>query len=258
VPLSLAGRVVAVTRLAGGEDALADRLRALGAEVLEAPAIALAPPASWQPLDAALLALDRTAWIAFASANAAERTLERARTLGLPDAALARPALAAVGAATAERLARLLRAPDLVPAVATGAALAGALGPRVRGLRVLVPRAEEGRAELVEGLAAAGAEVVAPSVYRTVPASPETLAPLARALTVGGVDAVAFASPSAARSVAAAVGAGLLRRALLAAIGPSTSDALRALGLEPGVQPERASGVALAEAIARRLGPRPE
>jgi uroporphyrinogen-III synthase len=254
--LSLAGRVVAVTRLAGGEDSLADRLRALGAEVLEAPAIALAPPASWEPLDAALSALDRTGWIAFASANAAERTLERARALGIPAAALARPRLAAVGAATAERVARLLRPPDLVPAIATGAALAEALGPRVRGVRVLVPRAEDGRAELTEGLAAAGAEVDAPAAYRTVPAPAEALAPLALALAAGRVDAVAFASPSAVRSVASALGAELLRRAVLASIGPTTSDALRALGLEPAVEPARAGGAALAEAIAERIGPR--
>ncbi|HET9598883.1 MAG TPA: uroporphyrinogen-III synthase, partial [Anaeromyxobacteraceae bacterium] len=82
--LSLRGRVVAVTRLPGAEDALSERLRALGADVLEAPAIALAPPPSWAPLDAALAALERTAWIAFASGSAADRTAARAADLGLP------------------------------------------------------------------------------------------------------------------------------------------------------------------------------
>jgi uroporphyrinogen-III synthase len=126
----------------------------------------------------------------------------------------------------------------------------------VRGARVLVPRADDGRPELVEGLAAAGADVVAPSVYRTTAAPPEALAPLARALAGGGVDAVAFLSPSAVRSVAAAVPPALLARACLAAIGPTTADALRAVGLEPGAQPARASGAALADAIAERIGPR--
>lgn len=247
-----------VTRPAGGADALADRLRELGAEVRELPAIALGPPADPGPLDAALRALDRFDWVVLASAACVERVAARLGELGIPVAALAGRALAAVGPATAARLAADVRAPDLVPAEATGAALAAALGPRVRGRRVLVPRPAEGRPELVEGLAQAGAEVVAVEAYRTAPAPPEALAPLAGWLRAGEVDAVALASPSAARAVAAALGTqrGLLERALLAAIGPTTAEALRALGLSPGVVPTRHTGLDLADAIAAELGPR--
>jgi uroporphyrinogen-III synthase len=256
--LSLAGRRVAVTRGAGGDDALSTRLRELGAEVLEAPAIALGPPSSYAPLDEALRALDRTDWIAFASANAVERTVARAAELGLAPAALARPRLAAVGAATARRLTRLVRAPDLVPPEARGEALAAALAPSVRGRRVLVPRAEEGRPELLAGLGQAGAEVIAPPVYRTIPASPAALAPLVEALAAGELDAIAFASPSAVRSVIAALGAraGLLAGIALAAIGPTTAAELAAAGFAGALQPERATGAGLAEAIAEHLGPK--
>jgi uroporphyrinogen-III synthase/uroporphyrinogen III methyltransferase/synthase len=254
--LSLAGRRVAVTR-AGGDDALSRRLRELGAEVLEAPSIALAPPASFDELDAALRALGDTDWIAFASASAVERTVVRAAQLGIARAELARPRLAAVGRATAERLSQLVRSPDLVPGEARGEALAAALAPEVRGRRVLVPRAQEGRPELVEGLAGAGAVVVAPAAYRTVAAPPEALAPLARALNERAVDAVLFASPSAVRSVAAALGvsAPLLGQVLLAAIGPTTATELRAHGFAAILQPTTASADALAEAVAAQLGP---
>lgn len=255
--LSLAGRRVAVTR-AAGDDALTRRLRQLGAEVLEAPSIALAPPASFDELDAALRALDAVDWIAFASATAVERTVARAAQLGVPRAALARPRLAAVGPATAERLAALVRPPDLVPAEARGEALAAALAAAVRGRRVLVPRAQEGRPELVDGLARAGAAVAAPAAYRTVPAPPEALAPLAAALAEGRVEAVLFASPSAVRSVAAALGvrAPLLARAVLAAIGPTTAAELRSHGFGDVLLPASASAEALADAVAARLGPR--
>jgi uroporphyrinogen-III synthase/uroporphyrinogen III methyltransferase/synthase len=69
------------------------------------------------------------------------------------------------------------------------------------------------------------------------------------------VDAVAFASPSAVAAVVAglAAEAPLLRRVVLAAIGPTTADALRAAGLEPGAQPVRHTGLDLADAIAARL-----
>jgi uroporphyrinogen-III synthase len=256
---SLSGRRVAVTRPRGDEDALSARLVELGAELLEAPAISIAPPASFEGLDRALDSLEGTAWIVFASVNAVERTVARAARRAVPAAALGRPRLAAIGAATAARLARLLRPPDLLPPEARGEALAAALAPAVRGLRVLVPRAEEGRPELVEGLERAGAEVVSPVAYRTEAASAESLAPLAAALGAGAIDAVTFASPSAVRAVVTALGpaARLLPRAVLAAIGPTTAAELRAHGLPVTVQPPRSSGAALADELARVLGPRP-
>ena len=81
---------------------------------------------------------------------------------------------------------------------------------------------------------------------------------LVDALHAGEVDAVAFASPSAVRSVVAAVGEERARLAALplAAIGPTTAEALRAAGLEVAVEPARATARDLADAIAARLGAR--
>jgi uroporphyrinogen-III synthase len=253
----LDGRVVAVTRGKAGEDALSARLRELGAEVLEVPAISTAAPSSWEALDAALAELAQFDWVAFASATAVDATLARLAALGLPPPAVG-TRLAAVGKATAERLADRLRAADLVPGSATGAALAAAMAPRMRGRRVLVPRAEEGRVELLEGLAAAGAEVVAAPCYRTVLAPPEVVAPLGDAVGDGRVDAVAFASPSAVKAVVEGLGrrAALLSRCTLAAIGPTTAAALAAAGLPADVTPARSTAADLADEIARRLGPR--
>ncbi len=253
----LESRTVVVTRGKGGEDALSARLRDLGARVREIPSIAFAPPADPAPLDAALRQLGRFDWAVFASATAVERTVERLGALGVGRAALGALRLAAVGPATAERLARDVREPDLVPAEFTGEAMAAALAPRVRGKRVLLPRPAEGRPELLEGLAAAGAEVTAVEAYRTLPAPADAILPLGGWIEAGEVDAVAFASPSAVRAVVEGLGerATLLRRVALAAIGPTTAAALREAGLEVGVQPARHTGADLAEAIAARLAP---
>ncbi len=255
--LPLAGRTVVVTRRKGEEDALSARLAELGAAVRELPAIEFAAPADPAPLDAALRALDRFEWVVFTSATAVERTLERMRALGLELAQLGARRLAAVGPATADRLVRHVRAPDLVPSEARGEALAGELAPRVRGRRVLLPRPAEGRPETLEGLRAAGAELTVVEAYRTVPSPPGRIAPLAGWIEGGEIDAVAFASPSAVQAVVGALGpkAELLRRVSLAAIGPTTADALRAAGLSASVVPSRYTGAALAEAIAERLAP---
>ena len=223
----------------------------------ELPAIAFAPPADPGPLDAALRAPGGFDWVVFASATAVDRVLDRIPELGSSREALAGRSLAAVGPATAERLRARLRAPDLQAPEATGEALARALAPSVRGRRVLLPRPAEGRAELLEGLVAAGAEVTAVEAYRTVPVPAGRLACLGAWIEGGEIDAVAFASPSAVRAVAAALGpsAAVLGRVLLAAIGPTTARALEELGFRAGAVADRHTGVDLAEAIAGRLGP---
>ena len=248
-------RTVVVTRSKGGDDALSARLRELGASVREIASLTFAPPADPAPLDAALRHLARFEWAAFASATAVERTVERLRALGLAPGALAALRLAAVGPATSERLARDVRQPDLVPAESTGEALAVALAPHVRGKRIFLPRPAEGRPELLEGLVAAGADVVAVEAYRTLPAGPDAVRPLAEWIQAGEVDAISFASPSAVKAVVVGLGerAALLRRVLLAAIGPTTAAALREAGLEAGVQPARYTGLDLADAIAAKL-----
>jgi uroporphyrinogen-III synthase len=132
------------------------------------------------------------------------------------------------------------------------------MAPHVRGRRVLLPRAAEGRAELLEGLVAAGADVVAATCYRTVAAPASAMAPLADAIADGRIDAVTFASPSAVKSVVAALGtrAGLLEHCVLAAIGPTTAAALEECGLRVTVTPEISTALALADALARHLGPK--
>ena len=255
----LDGRRVAVTRGAGGDDPLTVRLRELGAQVMHVPAIAVGPPDSWDEFDAALKDhLEAFDWIAFASATAVDATLSRIVALGLPPPPVG-TRLAAVGKATAQHLQGRLRAPDLVPEQATGAALAEAMAPHVRGRRVLVPRAAEGRTELVEGLVAAGADVVAVPCYRTVAAPALALVALADAILGGRIDAVTFASPSAVKSVVAALGARatLLDRCTLAAIGPTTAAALQEAGHRVTVVPEISTAAGLADAVARHLGPKP-
>ena len=107
-----------------------------------------------------------------------DRTAARLRALGVDIAALARLRLAAVGPATAERLARIVREPDLVPNEAKGDVLARALAPHVQTPGAL-PSSRRQAPQTVAGLLAAGAELTAVGAYRTVPAPASEIAPLA-------------------------------------------------------------------------------
>jgi uroporphyrinogen III methyltransferase/synthase len=125
-----------------------------------------------------------------------------------------------------------------------------ASGAPLRGARVLCPRADVAPKDLVEGLSARGAEVTELTAYRTV-ADNKGVEAAADALARNAVDWITFTSGSTVRHVVAAVGAEAVRRsrARLASIGPSTSRALRDLGLEPDAEAEPHTMDGLASAI---------
>jgi uroporphyrinogen-III synthase len=132
--------------------------------------------------------------------------------------------LAAVGPATARALAAASgRAVDLVASV-----------PRVEGLlaefprspvRVLVAQADRAGSSLADGLSAAGHQVEAVTAYRTITRRPEP----AEVAELATVDAVVFASGSAAAGWVEAVGATV--PAFVVAVGPSTARVAQSRGL---------------------------
>jgi uroporphyrinogen III methyltransferase/synthase len=101
------------------------------------------------------------------------------------------------------------------------------------------------------------ADVVA--AYETRPAAARDVAALAGELESGAIDALTFTSPSTvesfASSLAAAGGdvAALAGRAVVATIGPVTSERARALGLRVDVEAEPHTREGLVEALAQRF-----
>jgi uroporphyrinogen III methyltransferase / synthase len=213
-----------VTRPSEQGESLADRLRALGAEVLVAPTIIVEPAPDDGPLDQAILdsAEGRFGWIAFTSA--AGVTAWEARSVVL-EAPPPRARIAAVGDATAEALRGARMPPDLVPPTFTTAALAESF-PEGRG-RVLLPRADLATSDLEDGLRSKGWTVVRVDAYRVLPA--DALPPKAvEALAEGRVDAVTFTSPSTVHGFVRL--AGVPTGVAVVCIGPVTAAAAEAAG----------------------------
>lgn len=250
---------VANTRDEAADGPLATALEAMGLESWPAPTVHIAPPENADELTRALEALERTDWVVFTSAHAVDACCEHPAWRGATDIG-AIPRLAAVGRATAARLAEFGHAADCVSSGPGASALASALIERtgtLSGARVLWPRADIARRTLGVALARAGAVVLAPVAYRTQPVPAAALAPLVAEIRSGRLDAIVFCSPSSAEHLARTLGLDrlgpLLTHLLVASIGPTTTQALVALGAPPDVEAASPSAAALAAAVAARL-----
>jgi uroporphyrinogen III methyltransferase/synthase len=223
----LLGRRVAVTRARAQASGLATRLRALGAEVVEAPAIRI------EPLSIDLPDLSGYDLICMTSPNGVRCLFERLEASGRDARALAGGRVAAIGPGTARALRDRGVVADVVPErfVAEGlvAALAG-----VPVERALIARAAEARDVLPDALRARGAAVDVVALYETVA---ETLTP-DELNAATGADYVTFTSSSTVRFWVAAVGDDAARgsAARRVSIGPVTSETLREQGLPPDVE----------------------
>jgi uroporphyrinogen III methyltransferase/synthase len=233
----LAGRRIVLTRpreQAGDFDRI---VRALGGEPVVAPAIAIAPPESWDPLDAALRELAQFNWMVFTSGNAVASVSRRLRALGLSSGAINGVKLAAVGTATADALARELRAPDYLAPNPSGKALGQSLPVNGRS-RVLIPQGNLASPTLSAMLRDRGVNVTTVTAYRTIPG--EGIPVITTMVRTGSAHALLFASGSALQFVVDALGdsAAVLRgtepnRPAIFCIGPSTASVAEQLGIAP-------------------------
>ena len=223
----LEGLSVVVTRASHQSAALIKALEKESATVIAAPSIAIMPPLDGgQPLDDALLRLDRYSWVAFTSANAVAASLARGARRGVIRR-FDHLKIAAVGPATAEKvLEEMKREVDLLPTVYKAKELARAFPEPKENDRVFVPMASEGRPDLAVGLKERGWNVDAVAAYRTVTPS----LPSAVTEKLANADIIIFASPSA-------VNGHIKQREVpidsqIVCIGDITAEACIAKGLE--------------------------
>jgi uroporphyrinogen III methyltransferase/synthase len=266
----LHGRRIVVTRARAQTSGLAATLRGLGAEVVELPAIRIEPRIESEEVRRAVERIGEYALVCVTSANGAHLLFDAlgaagldARALGgtekkqvgkgegkgaavdasaqVEDAAGEAPAperttVAAIGPGTAAALAAHGIVADVVPERFVAEALVEALTPvEVEGRRVLIARAAEARDVLPDALRERGAEIDGVALYETVREEPDAEAVEA----AQGADYVTFTSSSTVRNLSEALGDRFPRGARIVSIGPITSEAARAAGLEVAVEAER-------------------
>jgi uroporphyrinogen III methyltransferase/synthase len=236
------GRRVLVARARPGRSEIAGALAAAGAEVLEAPTLTVAAPASWAPLDRALVEAGGFGALVFACAEGAEAALARLFELGRDVRALPRVPIIAVG----ERAAVALRARGVVADVVARGACREALGerPELARANLLVIAGEAARPRLQAELGELGATVTMVAAYRLTRRLPP--------LDFADFDLVIAPSSTAAQLLADGPGAAALRARPWLAMGPHAEAAVRRLGVVDVTRAAR-DDVAAVIAAAREL-----
>lgn len=207
---------VIVTRPAGQERELVERLRGVGHTVAHVPLVAIEPLGD-EPVD-----VEEYDWVVLTSVNGARELRRRMR--GVP------ARVAAIGPATAGAFGRA----DVIAELSTQEGLLAALPERPG--RVLFAAAEGARRLLPEAL---GADVVV--LYRTRELEPRDWP---------ASDLVVLASPSAARAFAR-----LASATPAATIGPETTRAAREGGVTVAAQAVTSDLEGLLAAVERAVQP---
>lgn len=232
----LANKRILVTRAAHQAGKLSEGLRAAGAEPVEVPVLAIQPPASFDPLDAALRTVSTYDWLIFTSANAVHAVVERAAACGIVFGGN-QPQVAAVGKATADSARHAGFSVSVTPKEYVAESLIESLAA-ASGKRILLARAAIARDLIPDSLRAMGAIVDVVDAYRNaIPAeAPQQL----RAALASRIDAATFTSSSSVTHLAEVAHAAKIAFPFAGvkaiSIGPITSATLRELGWPPAAE----------------------
>jgi uroporphyrinogen III methyltransferase/synthase len=243
--LPLYGKRVVVTRARAQASELVKRLRELGAEVVELPAIHIHPRIDSDDVQRAVADLHTYALVCLTSANAVELLFDAMSEADRDARALANATVAAIGSGTAKALAAHGIDADVVPERFVAEALLEALdGIDLEGRPVLIARAAEARDVLPDGLRERGAEVDVVALYET-----EAEKPAPEALeAIKDADYVTFTSSSTVTNFLEAVG-GVPDDFRIISIGPVTSEAAVRAGLRVHAEAKRHDIDGLVEAL---------
>jgi uroporphyrinogen III methyltransferase / synthase len=251
----LFGKRVVVTRAREQASQLVSLLTESGADVLQFPTIEIAPPDSWESLDRVIDG--RYDLVVFTSVNGVRAYFDRLFAKGEDARVLAGSLVAAVGDTTAAELRARGIIPDLVPEKFQSAALLPMLDENQRGIRTAVVRAAEGSDELIDELRRRGGDADLGIAYRTI-AVERDIEELRSLIRDEAIDVVTFTSGSTVDHFFGRLTpeerARIFDGAMIASMGPVTSEAIRRYGRAPDVVAANASVAALHDAVVEAIG----
>ena len=227
------GRRILVTRASDKAGILSDRLEALGAEVEELPAIALAPVKANGVFHSAVDRLPGTDWVFFTSPEGVQWFQKMLKPLRRDLRSLKDCHIGAIGPKTAESLENCGVHVDFIPRQFSQEGMLEDFPKRLlRGKRAAIFSAQGSRDALEAGLRRQGMAVSRIPIYQTI--LPKASLKRARDVFTRPFDWVTVTSASCVDHLAEVLRrtgrSGLFKRLHFASIGPVTSKAVRDRG----------------------------
>jgi len=258
----LGKRQFLITRPKENGSALAERLRACGAQVLEVPAIVTHPIEQNEKLKNAVLQTGaKELWIVFSSPIGVRTFFEQLLKLGLDARSLMQDGrslkIAVIGSATGKELRKFGFCADVMPAVFNAKELGEKLAKEaVPESRIVIARAKEGSKELLPPLQQAGLEVEDIPIYETDYEVNEILnKEIQKVFEAGEIDAVTFTSASTVRGFVNGIKNVDYTKICAVCIGEQTAAEARKYGMQIFISKE-ASMDSMMELITEKFGSR--
>ncbi len=238
----------------------------LGAEIIEFHTVEIVPPDDWTELDRAIEKIDSYDWLIFTSVNGLKFFFRRLMDQQRDIRDLKGIKICAVGSKTAEAIKKYGIMVDLVPEKFNAEGLIDAFvaeygvedkeaGDGLKGVKILLPRAETGREVFPRKVRELGGEIDVFTAYRMV--KPEVHGKrMKRFLKQGKISIATFTSAATFNNFMEIMGedaAGLLKDVIIAAIGPVTAKAVEKAGLTAHIMPGEATVDAMVKEIISRV-----
>lgn len=231
--LPLSGYKVLVTRPRELVSSMAAKLRLMGAEVLELPAIRTAALADQSRLYEAFECLEQYQWIVFTSPTGVRIFFEEMRKSGVDIRRMGAAKFAVVGSGTRKALEERGFFADLIPEVYDGESLGRELCRVCTGdEHILIPRAKIGNQELIEALKKKPGLVLDDvATYDTFYEEQEVI-DQKKEFESGEIDCAVFTSASTVKGFVEATPGLDYSKVRAACIGKQTKAAADAFGME--------------------------
>lgn len=250
--LPLFGKKILVTRPRERSGTISAKLRTLGAEVLELPAIRTEAIKDNQRLQEELEQLSEYQYLVFTSPAGVTIFFDELRQAGKDIRSIGTAKIAAIGQGTRKELENRGLICDLMPKQYDGAHLGILLGEVCRDEeRILIPRAEQGNEQLIEEIKnRTKAQITDLPIYRTIYENPSALIDEKAQIEQGKIQMAVFTSASTVKGFAKATEGLDYRLVNAVCIGTQTESAAKALGMKTVVS-ERATIDSLVEACVK-------
>ena len=240
----LFGKRIVVTRSRAQASELVRQLSELGADVLEIPTIKIVAPKSLAPLREAVVAMGEYDWVIFTSPNGVDAFFRVYFEAHKDLREIGPVRVAAVGQATAQRVAEYHLEVDFVPKKFTTDALLAEFRKEVdcENLRFMLPRADLADQRLARGLEDLGGIVDDLDAYATIPETEDRGGYRAR-LLAEGADLITFTSASTVANFCNLLDVPALQKQFpkmrFVSIGPVTTSAAVERGLNIAAEARR-------------------